>query len=510
MEKGGAMNIKKAKDQVKDTIRAYLKKDEFGNYAINIMHQRPIFLLGAPGIGKTAIMEQIAEELDVGLVSYSMTHHTRQSAIGLPCITHKVYDGNEYTVTEYTMSEIIGSVYEMRELGGVREGILFLDEINCVSETLAPAMLQFLQFKIFGGHRVPEGWIVVTAGNPPEFNQSVREFDVVTMDRLKIIDVDPDYEAWREYAYRQGVHNAIIRYLDIKKANFFNIETTVDGKQYVTPRGWEDLSDMLKLYETIGAKVDTDLVGQYMHHPKIARDFSIYYDLYFKYKADYQIDEILSGKISEGVKEKVQAAPFDEKLSLLGLLLDAATSGCRAVMEEREVLLALLPQLKPIGAELGEEINSPEAILQTHIEAQSKQIARLKTLGRSSKESLALPHKMLNALEQYAAILAAKKFSKGEAAFSEIKTAFNNRSDTLSQNAEQTKARLENMFVFLENVFGEGQEILVAVTELTANGYASKFITEYGCPKYFAHNKDVLFYERGMDIMEDLKLLETL
>ena len=48
------------------------------------------------------------------------------------------------------MSEIIASVYEVMEESGIREGILFLDEINCVSETLAPSMLQFLQYKVFG------------------------------------------------------------------------------------------------------------------------------------------------------------------------------------------------------------------------------------------------------------------------------------------------------------------------------------------------------------------------
>ena len=72
-----------------------------------------------------------------------MTHHTRQSAIGLPKIETKVYDGQEYMVSEYTMSEIIASVYDCIEETGLKEGILFLDEINCVSETLAPAMLQF-------------------------------------------------------------------------------------------------------------------------------------------------------------------------------------------------------------------------------------------------------------------------------------------------------------------------------------------------------------------------------
>ena len=121
------MNIKEAKEQIKNAMTAYFTKDEFGSYAVPVEKQRPVFLMGPPGIGKTAIMEQIAQELDVCLVSYSMTHHTRQSALGLPFIEKKVFDGKEYQVSEYTMSEIIASVYETMEATGKREGILFLD-----------------------------------------------------------------------------------------------------------------------------------------------------------------------------------------------------------------------------------------------------------------------------------------------------------------------------------------------------------------------------------------------
>ena len=163
------MNIKEAKDQIKQSVSIYLAKDDFGNYKIPIEKQRPVFLVGAPGIGKTAIMEQIARELDIALVSYSMTHHTRQSALGLPFITKKTFGGEEFDVSEYTMSEIIASVYEAMENSGKKEGILFLDEINCVSETLAPSMLQFLQYKVFGNHQVPQGWVVCTAGNPVSY-----------------------------------------------------------------------------------------------------------------------------------------------------------------------------------------------------------------------------------------------------------------------------------------------------------------------------------------------------
>ena len=96
------MNIKQAKEQIKNAMTAYFTKDELGRYVIPVERQRPVFLIGAPGIGKTAIMEQIAQELDVALLSYSMTHHTRQSALGLPFISHKVYDGVAYDISEYT------------------------------------------------------------------------------------------------------------------------------------------------------------------------------------------------------------------------------------------------------------------------------------------------------------------------------------------------------------------------------------------------------------------------
>ena len=80
------MNIKRAKNEIKNALRAYFARDEFGAYRIPSIRQRPILLMGPPGIGKTQIMEQIADETGVGLVSYTLTHHTRQSALGLPYI----------------------------------------------------------------------------------------------------------------------------------------------------------------------------------------------------------------------------------------------------------------------------------------------------------------------------------------------------------------------------------------------------------------------------------------
>lgn len=242
--------------------------------------------------------------------------------IGLPFISKKTYDGEDVSVTEYTMSEIIASIYDQIEQSGIHEGILFLDEINCVSETLAPTMLQFLQYKTFGNHRVPDGFVIVTAGNPPEYNKSVRDFDIVTYDRVKRIYIEEDFSVWKEYAYKAQIHGAILSYLEIKKNNFYSVVSDLDGKRFVTARGWEDLSQVMKVYEQLGFAIDYDFVVQYLQDEEIARDFAAYYELYNKYKNIYRIPEILEGSIPEN-SMTIKNAPFDEKLSLLGLLLDS-------------------------------------------------------------------------------------------------------------------------------------------------------------------------------------------
>ncbi|MBQ8975617.1 MAG: AAA family ATPase, partial [Oscillospiraceae bacterium] len=392
------MNIKDAKQQIKNAITAYFTKDETGTYLISIEKQRPVFLMGPPGIGKTAIMEQIASELGVGLISYSMTHHTRQSALGLPFIVHKNYDGLECDVSEYTMSEIIASVYDMMQNTGIKEGILFLDEINCVSETLSPIMLQFLQYKIFGRHRVPDGWIVVTAGNPPEYNNSVREFDIVTWDRVKRIDIDPDFQAWKEYAYKSGVHGAVISYLESKKEDFYRVETSVDGKTFVTARGWEDLSNIIQVYEKHKLPVDENLISQYLQNAKIAKSFAIYYDLFNKYRSDYQIESILNGQASEETVKKAKDAKFDERLTVIGLLLDTIGVELKNVMLSDELLQGQLASLKEIKKNI--EIYTVTDALNMQIRQLNRAIEVGQKAGNLSNEQLRQQKRLIAVLEE--------------------------------------------------------------------------------------------------------------
>lgn len=502
------MNIKQAKEYIKNSVNIYLKKDEFGEYCIPVVRQRPIFLLGAPGIGKTAIMEQIAQEMGIALVSYSMTHHTRQSALGLPFIAHKVYDGQEFDISEYTMSEIIASIYETMEEGGMKEGILFLDEINCVSETLAPSMLQFLQYKVFGRHRVPDGWVIVTAGNPPEYNKSVREFDVVTMDRLKLLEVDPDYKVWKEYAQDMQIHNAVLNYLDLKKDHFYHMEMTIKGRSYVTARGWEDLSQILQHYEEEKLPVDETLVGQYIRNDRIVKEFTAYYDLYNKYKKDYRIEEILEGNISESAVKRARSAAFDERLSLLGMLLDRCLADMKHVMEQAAFLTevrGLLLAVKNIQAQTAEET---VAFVESLEEKKKKQMTALERSNALSKDDRKKYKWVIRFLQEAKKEIYLAAAADGTAAFAVLKEKFEKNVAEMKKDTAVAGKQLHNLFVFAEQAFEEGNELLILVTELTVNAAGSQFIATFGSPDYQKHNQELMLTERQDDIRSQIAGLE--
>ena len=506
------MNIQEAKEQIENAVRIYLKKDEYGNYRIPIERQRPVFLLGAPGIGKTAVMEQVAQEMGIALVAYSMTHHTRQSALGLPFISHKNYQGKEFDISEYTMSEIIASVYEAMEVTGKKEGILFLDEINCVSETLAPSMLQFLQYKTFGKHQVPQGWVVATAGNPPQFNRSVREFDIVTMDRLKVLEVEADYGAWRSYAVNRGLHGSIITYLDIKKSDFYVIENTVDGKSYVTARGWEDLSETIYLYEESGYPVDEVLIGQYLRNHRICREFASYYDLYQKYKKDYRVHQILSGTVDADVKKRAKNAGFDERLSLMGLLLDALQLDIRKNISLEDALRKLLPVLKELKAETG-DLTAGEG--QKMLDLLQQKEAAVEETADQADQANALSaierreyHYVIQTLQQAAKELRMEDIRDPKEAFALIKARFDANVQKMQEDSAEIGKKLSNLFAFVKEMFGDGNEMLVLVTDLTVNYNSARFISQKGCEEYYKYNKKFQIYERQQEIADAVEKLQ--
>lgn len=501
------MNIKRAKEEIKNCIEAYLLKDGRGEYLLPAIRQRPVLLMGPPGIGKTQIMEQIARECQVGLVSYTITHHTRQSAIGLPYIVEKEYAGRPCSVTEYTMSEIVASIYDRMEETGLQEGILFIDEINCVSETLAPMMLQFLQCKTFGNHRIPDGWIIVTAGNPPEYNKSVREFDIATLDRIKKIDVEADYKVWKEYAVMTDIHPVVTAYLEARPEHFYRIETTVDGKRFATPRGWEDLARFLEIYEKLGKTVDRDVIYQYIEHPGIAKDFANYLELYSKYKTDYQIERILSGKPDTEMVRRVAGAPFDERFSVVSLVLSHLNGRFRDIyLKGRylELLREELGKFRQMAEETETGTDHAASLLETLAADKLSDLEKRYKAGLIARREEHLNRDVAEKLQDYALTLEKEHIVSGGEGFSIVRELFGEEAREYDTMSETALTMLEHGFDFMEAAFAAGQEMVIFVTELNTNYYSVDFLRENRCERYYEYNKNLLFEDRESDIRQRL------
>ena len=504
------MNIKKAKEDIKNTVRAYLNKNAYGQYSIPSIRQRPMLLMGPPGIGKTQIMQQIAQECNIGLVAYTITHHTRQSAVGLPFIKEKTFDGKSYSVTEYTMSEIIYSIYQYMEESGKKEGILFIDEINCVSETLAPTMLQFLQCKTFGNQAIPEGWIIVAAGNPPEYNRSVHDFDFVTLDRVRKIDIEADLDVFKGYARAKHLHPFILSYLELRPQNFYRTENDVDGIQFVTARGWEDLSSLIYTYEELSIKVDEDVIHQFIQHEDIAKDVATYYDLYQKYRDDYDISRILTGQAGADIYAKLFRASFDEHLSCVELLISGLHNYISEALSSDNLTTEAYSFLKAYQVELKKQLQNSSASESNipvenglyHILLQKK-AAEYEQENKAGLTSPEQKNFQLKLLELLSAWTPDSSLSPKEA-FLSARSDFDKQCETRINTIKKASSALENAFTFMEEAFGEGQEMVIFITELTMDPEASQFITENGCERYFKYNKTLLVGNRRAEILKEL------
>ena len=445
------MDIAKAKEDLRRAFYAYTERTPDGQLCIPIAHQRPLLLMGPPGVGKTAVLAQLAAELGVGLVAYTMTHHTRQSALGLPRICEKQYSGKPCLATEYTMSEILAAVYDQMEKTGCKTGILFLDEINCVSETLMPAMLQLLQTKQFGTHRLPEGWMIVSAGNPPQYNESARLFDTATMDRVRLLSIEEDYLVWRAYAHAHGLHPAVLSYLELNPAHFYCVQPHAHGRGFVTARGWEDLSEMLTSCERLRLPVEDALFGEYLQHDEVAASFAAFFRLYAACRDRLDLPAVLRGERADAA-ESLRALRFDGRLAAVEFLLHALGREFADWNADAALAQSLASFLSALRSE-----SSPA-------EAARENLARRERAVQIRKESAVLPPEEEAAERRLSACLHPLLDDATDLRALEAETATRQNAATA---AEQTAlCHLENALRFVSDTFGAGQELLIFCTQL--------------------------------------------
>lgn len=310
----------------------------------------------------------------------------------------------------------------------------------------------------------------------------------------------------KEYAIGADVHPSITSYLEIKPAHFYRVQTNIDGKNFVTARGWEDLSRMIRLYELSKIHVDKLLISQYVQDAKIAADFAQYYDLFCMYRSDYQVGSILEGNVSDEIRQRALKAKFDERLALIGLMLDALRAKVQSTMDENEVVARLMECLRTFRSSQMNSKESPRDAFNALIEEKSQALVMGKKAASMSADEQRVLRQLVECMNGESMLLRNLSNSDG---FEILKKDFDARVEKLKKDIDKTRMQMTNLFAFSDDVFGDGQELLIIVTELTVSKDTAAFISKFGCEEYFRHNKDLLLYERYGEIvraLEDMNL----
>ena len=326
----------------------------------------------------------------------------------------------------------------------------------------------------------------MTAGNPGEFNKAVREFDVVTLDRLKVLSVEADYPAWKKYASDKGLHGAVLNFLDSNKDYFYMVETTAYGKSYVTARGWEDLSDIICLYEEENKRVDENLIGQYLRNETVVKEFSAFYDLYNKYRKQYDVEAIFEGKTGEYAKQAAHA-PMDERLALTGMLADRVKSEIKDIMDSLGIVKEIRASIDTItdDTQAKKLADARRTILQT----------------KSRAGSLTAPEKRHHKkiIDFYEQLMESMKEGQSPRDY------YNSRVLDIKSRVGAEQVRVQNLFEQMAEIFGaESNEMMVLMTELTVNPHTAGFFASFKNDAYSKYNSLLMVGDRRENLRKEI------
>ncbi|MDZ8092548.1 MAG: MoxR family ATPase [Nostoc sp. DedQUE05] len=195
-------------------LKAYLDNLIRKNLQISTM------IWGPPGIGKSSIVGQIAQEYDIDFVDVRLSQLAPTDLRGLPVAE----DG-------------ISKWYPPEFLPRDGKGILFLDELNMAPPAMQGVAQQLILDRKVGSYVVPSGWFVWAAGNRKEDRAAVFDMPTPLANRFLHLEAQPDFDSFKAYALETGVHEQIIAFLSFRPTLLHKIDPPQPA--WPSPRSWE-------------------------------------------------------------------------------------------------------------------------------------------------------------------------------------------------------------------------------------------------------------------------------
>ena len=219
-----------------------VKQEELSEVLLNVSPVRPVYIWGAPGIGKSALVEQFAESVGLPCVSLLGSQLAPEDIIGIP----QIKDGT----SEFLPPKMIARKEPY---------VLFLDELNACSQEVQKAFYSLIYEKRVGEYHLPEGSIIIGAGNRIQDGAIVKTMSSALLNRMFHVQMKVDSSQWLAWAYQNGIHTWVTDYITQRPDHLFS-EPPKTEEPYSTPRSWHMLSDILKEYRAGEKPVDESAV----------------------------------------------------------------------------------------------------------------------------------------------------------------------------------------------------------------------------------------------------------
>lgn len=271
-------------------------------------NQRPIFLWGPPGIGKSDIIKQLGTELEAHVIDVRLSLWEPTDIKGIP-----YFDSNDGTMRWAPPSELPSREFAKQH----KKIVLFLDEMNAAAPSVQAAAYQLVLNRRVGSYELPDNVVIVAAGNRETDKGVTYRMPAPLANRFVHLEMTVEWEDWNEWAVTNKIHKDVVGFLTFSKKDLYDFDPKSSSRAFATPRSWSFVSELLvdddtdhdTLTDLTCGSVGEGLAMKFMAHRKHASKMP-------------NPSDILSGKVKK-MDSKEISAQYSLVVSLCYELKDA-------------------------------------------------------------------------------------------------------------------------------------------------------------------------------------------
>jgi len=228
------------------TTKGYVEKTIASELATGI--HMPLYLHSSPGIGKSAIIRQITDEMAIGFVDVRLAQMEQSDVAGIPYVSHGAENGGA-EVMRVSIPEWFPSKERITAGEFPEQGVLFFDEMSNAPVAVQHAAYRIvLDREVHRGCELGDGWVIVSAGNKKEDKTGAKGVAPALANRFAMhFDIKADLDDFTAYAIATGISTEVIGFLNFNAAMLYRFEPKSNEVSFATPRSWEQVSNLLKV-----------------------------------------------------------------------------------------------------------------------------------------------------------------------------------------------------------------------------------------------------------------------